>query len=301
MARALWKGSISFGLVNIPIELHTAVRNHRPRFRMLHAKDRSPVRFERVCIRDGHPVAWEDLVKGYEYAKGRFVVMTKEDFQAAAVEKTRTVDIFVFERADEIDDRFFETPYYLVPAKSGERAYALLREAIRESDRVGIAKFILRDAQHLAAVEVIGDALVLTVMRFADELVDIGGFTFPAAGSMRKNELEMAKALVNNLAAEWDPEKYTDQYRENLLRIIQGKVKGKEVELEPVAEPREGKVVDLMERLRRSLEQSGQAGAKRGGRTRRQARTGAGRELAADKPSRRAKKGAARKRSGRAA
>ena len=301
MARALWKGSISFGLVNIPIELHTAVRNHRPRFRMLHAKDRSPVRFERVCIRDGHPVAWEDLVKGYEYAKGRFVVMTKEDFQAAAVEKTRTVDIIDFVRADEIDDRFFETPYYLVPAKSGERAYALLREAIRDSERVGIAKFILRDAQHLAAVEVIGDALVLTVMRFADELVDIAGFTFPAAGNMRKNELEMAKALVNNLAAEWDPEKYTDQYRENLLRIIQGKVKGKEVELEPVAQPHEGKVVDLMERLRRSLEQSGQAGAKRGGRTRRQPRTGAAREIAADKPSRRAKKGSARKRSGRAA
>ena len=301
MARALWKGSISFGLVNIPIELHTAVRNHRPRFRMLHAKDRSPVRFERVCIRDGHPVAWEDLVKGYEYAKGRFVVMTKEDFRAAAVEKTRTVDIIDFVRADEIDDRFFETPYYLVPAKSGERAYALLREAIRESKRVGIAKFILRDAQHLAAVEVIGDALVLTVMRFADELVDIAGFTFPATGSMRKNELEMAKALVNNLAAEWDPEKYTDQYRENLLRIIQGKVKGKEVELEPVAEPHEGKVVDLMERLRRSLEQSGQAGAKRGGRTRRQGRTGAAREIAADQPSRRAKKSSARKRSGRAA
>jgi DNA end-binding protein Ku len=301
MARALWKGSISFGLVNIPIELHTAVRNHRPRFRMLHAKDRSPVRFERVCVRDGHPVAWEDLVKGYEYAKGRFVVMTKEDFQTAALEKTRTVDIIDFVRADEIDDRFFETPYYLVPAKSGERAYALLREAIRESERVGIAKFILRDAQHLAAVEVIGEALVLTVMRFADELVDISGFTFPAAGTMRKNELDLAKALVNNLAAEWDPEKYTDQYRENLLRIIQGKVKGKEVELEPMAEPHEGKVVDLMERQRRSLEQSGPAGAKRGGRAGRQARTGAARAIAADKPSRRGKKGTARKRSGRAA
>jgi DNA end-binding protein Ku len=301
MARALWKGSISFGLVNIPIELHTAVRNHRPRFRMLHAKDRSPVRFERVCIRDGHPVAWEDLVKGYEYAKGRFVVMTKEDFQAAAVEKTRTVDIIDFVRADEIDDRFFETPYYLVPAKSGERAYALLREAIRESGRVGIAKFILRDAQHLAAVEVIGDALVLTVMRFADELVDISGFTFPAAGSMRKNELEMAKALVNNLAAEWDPGKYTDQYRENLLRIIQGKVKGKEVELEPAAEAREGKVVDLMERLRRSLEQSGQASAKRGSRTRRQPRGGGVRAIAADRPSKGSKKAATRKRSRRAA
>src|SRR5437667_3972692 len=179
MARALWKGSISFGLVNIPIELHTAVRNHRPKFRMLHAKDKSPVRFERVCIRDGHPVAWEDLVKGYEYTKGHFIVMTKEDFQAAAVEKTRTVDIIDFVKAEEIDDRFFETPYYLVPANGAERAYGLLREAIRESGRIGIAKFILRDAQHLAAVEVIEQALVLSVMRFADELVDAKSFSFP--------------------------------------------------------------------------------------------------------------------------
>src|SRR5437868_3117732 len=176
MPRALWKGSISFGLVNIPIELHTAVRDHRPRFRMLHATDKSPVRFERVCIRDGKPVAWEDLVKGYEYAKGHFVVITKEDFQAAAVEKTRTVDIIDFVKAEEIDDRFFETPYYILPGKGGDRAYALLREAIRQSDRIGIAKFILRDAQHLAAVEVIGDALVLTLMRFADELADIKEF-----------------------------------------------------------------------------------------------------------------------------
>src|SRR5947209_5434129 len=172
MARALWKGSITFGLVNIPIELHTAVRDHRPHFRMLHAKDKSPVRFERVCLRDGRPVAWEDLVKGYEYEKGRFVVITKDDFRAAALEKTRTVDIVDFVEAQAIDDRFFETPYYLTPVKGGERAYALLREALRESGRVGIAKFILRDAQHLAAIESIGDALVLSIMRFADELVD---------------------------------------------------------------------------------------------------------------------------------
>jgi DNA end-binding protein Ku len=260
MARALWKGSISFGLVNIPIELHTAVRDHRPRFRMLHASDKSPVRFERVCIRDGKPVAWEDLVKGYEYSKGHFVVMTKEDFQAAAVEKTRTVDIIDFVKADEIDDRFFETPYYLVPAKGGERAYALLREAIRESHRIGIAKFILRDAQHLAAVEAIGNALVLSVMRFADELADTDQFEFPSETGMRKQELDMAKALVNSLAAAWDPSKYTDRYRENLMRIIQGKLKGKEVALESTTEPKQAEVVDLMERLRRSLEQ-GKRGA----------------------------------------
>jgi len=263
MARALWKGSISFGLVNISIELHTAVRNHRPKFRMLHAKDKSPVKFERVCIRDGHKVAWEDLVKGYEYAKGHFVVLTKEDFQAAAVEKTRTVDIIDFVKAEEIDDRFFETPYYLVPTKGGERAYALLREAIRDSGRIGIAKFILRDAQHLAAVEVIKDAIVLSVMRFADELVDVGQFDLPANSGIRKPELDMAKALVNSLAAEWDPAKYTDEYRENLLRIIKGKVKGKKVDLEPASEPRQAQVVDLMERLRRSLEQGGKKGGQK--------------------------------------
>src|SRR5258706_10551260 len=196
MPRALWKGSISFGLVNIPIELHTAVRNHRPRFRMLHARDKSPVKFERVCVRDGQPVAWEDLVKGYEYEKGRFVVLTKEDFQAAALEKTRTVDIIDFVKSEEIDDRYFETPYYLVPAKGGERAYALLREAIREAGRIGIATFILREAQHLAAVEVIENAIVLSVMRFADELVDVHQFDFPAAQGVRKAELDMAKGPV---------------------------------------------------------------------------------------------------------
>jgi DNA end-binding protein Ku len=257
MARSLWKGSISFGLVNIPVELHTAVRDHRPRFRMLHASDKSPVKYERVCIRDGHPVAWEDLVKGYEYSKGHFVVLTRDDFTAAAVEKTRTIDIVDFVESDAIDDRFFETPYYLTPAKGGERAYALLREAIRESDRIGIAKFILRDAQHLCAIEVIEDAIVLSVMRFADELADPRPLGFPSSSGIRKAELDMAKALVNSLAAEWDPEKYTDEYVDNLMKIIKGKVKGKKVTLDAPETPRKGEVVDLMERLRRSLDQAG--------------------------------------------
>src|SRR5215204_4296293 len=203
MARALWKGSISFGLVNIPIELHTAVRDHRPHFRMLHAKDRSPVRFQRVCIKDGHPVAWEDLVKGYEYAKGRFVVLTKDDFQAAALEKTRTVDILDFVKSEEIDDRYFETPYYLTPQKGSNHAYALLRDALRESGRVG-----------------------------------------------------MAKMLIDNLAAEWDPSKYTDEYRDNLMKLIKARVKGEKPSLPSAEAPPEGKVVDLMERLRQSLAQS---------------------------------------------
>jgi DNA end-binding protein Ku len=254
MSRALWKGAISFGLVNIPIELHTAVRDNRPRFRMLHASDKSPIKFQRVCARDGTPVAWDDLVKGYEYEKGRFVVLTKEDFQAAALEKSRTIDILDFVKSEEIDERYFETPYYLLPAKAGERAYALLREAIRASGRIGIAKIILRQTQHLAALQVIRNALILTMMRFADELADITAFSFPAADAVRPQELDMAKALVENLAAGWEPAKYTDDYRENLMKVIRAKLKGRAPRLDMPEERQSADVIDLMERLRRSLE-----------------------------------------------
>ena len=254
MARATWKGSLAFGLVNIPIELHTAVRDNRPRFRLLHAKDESPVHYERVCQSEGKPVAWEDLVKGYEYEKGQFVVLTKDDFKTAALQKTKTIDILDFVDPDQVDERYFETPYYLLPAKGAERAYALLREAIRESGRIGVGKIILREAQHLAAVEVIGDALVLTMMRFADELADLAEFSFPAAEGLRKPELGMARQLIEHLSADWDPGKYTDDYRDNLMRVIKAKVKGRAPRLEGREEPRQANVINLMERLRASLE-----------------------------------------------
>jgi DNA end-binding protein Ku len=261
MARAIWKGSIAFGLVNIPIELHGAVRDHRPRFRLLHAKDESPVQYERVCQADGKPVAWEDLVKGYEYEKGSFVVLTKDDFKTAALEKTKTIDILDFVDPDDIDERYFETPYYLLPAKGGERAYALLREAIRESGRVGVGKIILRDAQHLAALEVIEDALVLTMMRFADELSDLATYTFPSAGGIRKPELTMARQLIEHLSATWDPGKYTDEYKENLMRLIEARLKGRRPALKGRDVPRQANVVDLMERLKASL--AGEDGARK--------------------------------------
>ena len=254
MARSTWKGSIAFGLVNIPVELFTATRDHRPKFRLLHAKDEEPVRYERVCQREGKPVAWDELVKGYEYAKGRFVVLTKDDFKTAALEKTKTIDIIDFVDPQEVDERYFETPYYLQAGKGAERSYALLREAIRDSGRIGIAKIILREAQHLAAVEAIGDALVLTMMRFADELADLGDFTFPAKGTIRPAELKMARQLIDNLATSWQPEKYTDEYMDNLMRVINAKVKGKRPHL--VAgdhTPKQAEVVDLMARLRASL------------------------------------------------
>jgi len=256
MARAIWTGALSFGLVNIPVEVHTAVRENRPKFRMLHAKDKSPINFQRVCQKDGEEVAWDDLVKGYEYERGRFVVLTKEDIAAAALEKTRRIDILDFVDADAIDDRFFDKPYYLVPGKGGDVAYALLREAVRESKRTGIAKFVMRDVQHLAAVEVVGDALVLSTLRFADELVDVDTLKLPRTPSLKKKELEMATTLVENLADDWKPDKYTDDYRDNLMKVIKAKLKGKQAHVVAEEHPRDAKVVDLMERLRQSLDAS---------------------------------------------
>jgi DNA end-binding protein Ku len=253
MARAIWKGSLAFGLVNIPIELFGAVRDHRPRFRLLHAKDESPVRYERICETDGKPVAWEDLVKGFEYEKGQFVVLTRDDFKTAALEKSKTIDILDFVEPSEVDERYFETPYYLLPAKGAERSYALLRDAIRESGKLGIGKMILRDAQHLVSIEVIADALVLTMMRFADELADLDTFTFPSSAGIRQPELSMAQQLIDHLAAKWDPAKYTDEYRDNLMQLIQAKVKGRKPRFKERETPHEANVVDLMERLRASL------------------------------------------------
>jgi len=250
----MWKGSLAFGLVNIPIELYSATRDHRPRFRLLHAKDESPVRYERVCQTEGKPVGWDDLVKGYEYEKGQFVVITKDDFKTAALEKTKTIDILDFVNPDDVDERYFETPYYLQPSKGADRSYALLREALRDSGKLGIAKIILRDAQHLAAVEAIGDALVLTMMRFADELADLDDFRFPRVDVIRPAELKMAKQLIDNLSAEWKPEKYTDEYRDNLMKVIQGKLKGRQPKLKERETAQSADVVDLMARLRASLE-----------------------------------------------
>lgn len=254
MARAIWKGSLGFGLVNIPVELHTAVRDSRPRFRMLHRKDESPVEYRRVCQRDGQPVAWEDLVKGYEYAKGQFVTLSKDDFETAALEKSRTVEVLEFVDATAVDDRFFEQPYYLVPAKGSERAYAVLREALRKSGKIGIARIILREKQHLAAIEVAEQAMVLTMMRFAEELVDVDDLSLPSDALVRGKELDLAISLVEGLSGDWHPEKYKDEYVANLMRIIQAKLKGKAPKLTmSEAAPGKADVVDLMERLRQSL------------------------------------------------
>jgi DNA end-binding protein Ku len=256
MARALWKGAISFGLVTIPVSLRTAVRDGPLRFRLLHAKDRSPIKNQRVCQREGQPVSWDSVVKGYEYEKGRFVVLTKADFEAAALEKSETIDILSFVEEGEIDDRFFETSYYLLPGKGGDRAYALLREAISKSGKIGLAKIILRNTQHLAALSVVGDALVLTMMRFADELIEPSQYEFPHPKAVRPKELQMAESLIESFTGAWDPGKYTNEYRANLMRVIQAKLKGKRPALPAEAAKPETEVVNLMDRLRRSLKSS---------------------------------------------
>src|SRR2546423_12807773 len=222
---AIWKGSLTFGLVNIPVELKTAVRADHISFRLLHEPDLSPVKYERICQVEGEPVPWNEIVKGYEYEKGKFVVMTDEDFKSAALEQSKTIDILDFVKQDEIDPRYFETPYYLVPAKGGEKPYALLREAIRQTGSVGIGKIIIRQTQHLAGVKVIGEALVLEIMRFANELVDATEFNFPSRESVRPQELQMAEQLAENPAEPLKPTRHTDEHAANLHRVIKAELK----------------------------------------------------------------------------
>jgi DNA end-binding protein Ku len=252
---AIWKGSVSFGLVNIPVELRTAVRADHISFRLLHKDDLSPVKYERVCQADGETVPWSEIVKGYEYEKGKFVVMTEADFKSAAIEGSKTIDILDFVKEEEIDPRYFETPYYLVPSKGAEKSYALLREAIRSTGAVGIGKIIIRQTQHLAGIKVIGDALVLEIMRFSNELVEQTEYTFPERGNVRPQELKMAEQLIENLAEPFDPGRYTDDYRSNLMKVIRAKMKGKKPKLAEKEEAPDTGVLDLMSKLKASLEQ----------------------------------------------
>ena len=264
MARPIWRGSLSFGLVAIPVQMHTAVREHRPKFRLLHAKDKSPIKYERVCQRDGKPVAWEDLVKGYEYERGHFVVLTKEDFKAAAIEKDRRVQVSDFVPAEAIDDRYFDQPYYLLPDKGGEHAYVVFQQALADTGRVGIGKVVLREKQHLVAIESIEGRLVLTMMRFADEVIEAPEVSGLDRTKVPAKELKLATDLIGALASEWEPDKYSDDFQANLQEVIKAKMKGETIVLEEEGAPVRAEVIDLAERLRRSLEAAGGAkGAKR--------------------------------------
>ena len=252
---SIWKGSLSFGLVSIPVELKSAVRAEHVSFRLLYKKDLTPVKYERYTAKGEGPLPWSDIVKGFEIEKGHYVVLTEDDFRAAALGKSSSIDILDFVEQGAIDPRYFETPYYLVPSKGGDKPYALLREAIRNTGVIGIGKIVMRNTQHLVGIKATGEALMLEIMRFANELVETDEFNFPKGSDVRPQELHMAEQLVHNLAAEFDPEKYTDEYRANLMKLIRAKMSGKKVRGSRATESAQpdDKVVDLMARLRQSL------------------------------------------------
>jgi len=259
MARAIWKGSISFGLVNIPIALYPATRREELKFRLLRKSDLSPVNYKRVAEKDGKEVAWDQIVKGYEYEKGKYVVLKDEDFQRVDLEATQTVDIKDFVDQEEIDPMFFYKPYYLEPQKGGDKAYTLLRDSLKDTKKVGVAKVVIKTRQYLAGVKPEDGVLVLELMHFADELADPEKLHLPKKMEVGKREMSMAKSLIDGMTSKWEPEKYKDDYREALMDVIEEKVEagGKEIEEKPRKAPKPTKVIDLVSVLQKSLEQTG--------------------------------------------
>lgn len=260
---SIWTGALTFGLVNIPVSLASAVRAvEKTSFRQLNEEDLAPIKYERVSSVDGEVVPWKSIVKGYEYAKGKYVVVTPEELAKVRTPSSKAVEMMDFVKSDEIDPRYFDTPYYLVPQKGGEKPYALLREALANTDMVGIGKLTLRQKEHLVAVRPIGDALVLELMRFQNELVPPEELNFPDAEQqkVRPQELAMAEQLIGNLAEAFDPSKYHDEYEEKLKTLLKAKLKGKKL---PDDDDGDGgkrektNVIDLVARLQESLAASG--------------------------------------------
>jgi DNA end-binding protein Ku len=254
--RAIWKGSISFGLVNIPIALYPATRKEDMKFRLLRGSDLSPVNYKRVAEKDGKEVPWNQIVKGYEYEKGKYIVLKDEDFQRVDLEATQTVDIQDFVDQDEIDPMFFYKPYYLEPQKGGDKAYVLLRETLKKTGKVGIAKVVIKTRQYLAVVKAEDHVLVLELMHFAEELAEADKLKVPKKIEAGKREIDMATSLVSSMSSKWDPKKYRDDYREALMEVIEEKVEagGKEIEGKPKKKaPPSTKVIDLVAVLQESL------------------------------------------------
>ena len=260
--RPIWKGTINFGLVNIPVALYSAETDGSLDFDLLDRRDFSRVRYRRVNEKTGREVPWDEIVKGYEYKKGEYVALTDDDFLKANVEATQSIDILDFVDAADISPIYFDKPYYLVPLKNGQRAYALLRAVMKRTAKVGIARVVIRSRQHLAALLADGPVLILDLLRFSHELRDRSALDVPAAGSTQgsNQELKMAEQLIETMAGKWNPEKYRDEYHQDLLQLINKKVKsGQTKAIEPVeAAPRpkqKGKIIDIMHLLRQSVEQ----------------------------------------------
>jgi len=251
--RAIWKGNISFALVSIPISLFSATRRNELSFHHLHKKDLSPVSYKRFCETEDVEVPWEEITKGYEYEKGQYIEITDEDLDKADVELTKTIQIVEFVQEEEIDPIYFDKPYYLEPQKGGERAYALMRDALAESKKVGIAKVVLKSREHLAAVKSIRDMMTLQTMRFAHEIVDAGSLNLPQKTEISKKEMDLAHMLIDSMSDKFDADKYKDDYYDKVLEIIQMKIAGVSPQVPAPKGPAPTKVVDLMEVLKQSL------------------------------------------------
>jgi DNA end-binding protein Ku len=252
LMKTMWKGAISFGLVSIPVRVFTATEEKTLRFNQLHDKDHGRIRYKRTCSKDGEEVQFDNIVSGYEYEKDRYVVLTDEDFDAIPVESSRTIDIAQFVEASEIDPLMFKKSYYLAPEETGLKAYALLREALSDDGRVGIAKVSFRDKEHLATIRVHDRMLVLETMYWPDEIREPAFEELDKDIKIRPQEVQMAKSLVENLTDEWNPDEFKDEYREALMGIVEKKVAGEEIEVIEAPEPT--KVLDLMEALKQSVE-----------------------------------------------
>jgi DNA end-binding protein Ku len=254
MPRAMWKGAISFGLVSVPVGLYTSTEEKTLRFNQLHDEDFGRIKMQRVCSKCGEMVDFEHIVKGYEYEKDKYVVITDEDFDAVPVESSRAIDIVQFVDLADIDPIYFKKSYYLVPEESGVKAYTLLRQAMEEDGRVAIAKVAFREKEHLAALRFKDNVFVLETMYWPDEIRAADFEVLDKRVDVRDTEVQMAKSLIDNLTEPFEPDKFTDEYREGLLGIVEKKVAGEEIEVVPEPEPT--KVVDLMDALKASVEQT---------------------------------------------
>jgi len=261
MTRPIWKGTISFGLVNIPISLFTAEKRNELHFKMLDKRTKSEIRYERVSAESGKPVPPDQIVKGYKYRDGDYIVLTDEDLRNAAVEATQTIEIEDFVPLISIAYNYFEKPYYVVPEKKSEKGYVLLREVLRRTGKVAISKVVIRSRQYLCALIPEGNGLVLNVLRFYDELRDPSEFNLPVEGTEKykvtDRELQIAEMLVDSMTSEWNPSRYHDDYREAVMDWIEKKA-ASEGEMPPAAEGEQkaetGKVVDMMELLKKSVQ-----------------------------------------------
>lgn len=276
MARPIWTGTLTFGLLNVPVSLMSGERKVDLHFRMLDSRDKKPIRFERVNADTGEEVPWKDIVKAYEYDKGNYVVVEEEDIRAAAPESRESVDIETFVDAGDIDPRYFEKPYILVPGKKAEKGYVLLRETLEGTGKIGIARVVIRTRQYLSAVMPLDDALVLLLLRYPQELVDPADYKLPAgtasAYRISAKESEMAKQLISSMAGKWKPDDYQDEFRLRLQDIIKKRVKakGKVTRLEETEEaPKDAatNVVDFMALLEKSLASNKRTPAKKTAKT----------------------------------